>query len=70
MARSKKPIWQSKIVWLSMLSVIIELAVIFSDSPFMKPETKAGATLAISMLTIVFRHLSKGEALTLTPPKS
>jgi hypothetical protein len=69
MARRKKPIWQSKIVWLQIVSVALEIAVLFNDSPFMKPETRAGMALGISMLTIIFRQLSNGEALTLTPVK-
>jgi hypothetical protein len=65
MARSKKPIWKSKIVWLSMLSIIIDCAVLLADSAFINLEQKAAITLGIGMLTIFFRHGTKGEALTL-----
>jgi hypothetical protein len=65
MARKKKPIWQSKIVWLSTISIIIEMAVLLNDSPIVKPELRATIALGISLLTIVFRQLSNGESLTL-----
>lgn len=69
MARRKKPTWTSKINIVQIISILLEASILLNDSPFMTMKQRAVMAIGIGLLTILFRHLSKGEQLTFKPVK-